>query len=324
MKRLLIALVFLLATALPAAAGNAVVTYTDRLNRTVKIPVPVRRAVFLQMYELLPALNAWDRVAGVAGYAYRNEVIRAARPDIERFPSVGNGWDINIEALLQLKPDLVITWAAKPETVRFLEEKGLTVIAIYPESIQELYSVMALLGTLFERQERMATVKSEMERVFALVRERRPRAGQDKQPSMLYLGGQPNSVSGGSGINNDLITLVGGTNPAAALRERSTLVSLEKIVIWNPDIVFIWGNAGYTARDIITNPQWGHVKAIKRERVYKLPEWTTWGPRLPLVGLWMAKQAFPERYRDVDFATVADRLYRAVFRIPYSRSRDTP
>ncbi len=315
MRRILFLILVLTLTT--ATHAGAAVTYTDRLNRTVMIPTPVERAVFLQMHELLPALDIWDKVVGLASYAFHNEVIRAARPDIETIPSVGSGWDVNIEAILKLRPDLVITWAAKPEFVRFMEEKGLRVIAVYPESIEELYGVMRLLGTLFGREERMETARAEMEAVFSLIRERESRRVKEKRQKMIYLGGQPNSVSGALGINNDLINLIGGVNPAETIRERSPLVSLEQIVVWNPEVIFIWGNARYTAQDIIGNPQWRHIKAIQKKRVYKLPEWTTWGPRLPLVALYMAQKAYPEDFADIEFATVADDLYRQVFHISY-------
>ena len=50
---------------------------------------------------------------------------------------------------MKLKPDVVVTWTFKPELVKFMEERGLRVIAIYPESLAELYDVMRLHGRLF-------------------------------------------------------------------------------------------------------------------------------------------------------------------------------
>ena len=305
----------LMMTAVSTETAAAVVTYTDKLNRTVDIPVPVKRAVFLQMYEMLPALDVWDRVVGIASYAFRNELLRKANPRLDDIPSVGSGANVNVEAILQLKPDLVITWAWHPEAIRFMEEKGLRVIAVYPESIDDLYREMALLGTLFQREERMAATRIEMEMIFALVWERVARGDGSKKQKMVYLGGQSNMVSCALGINNDLLTLIGGINPADAIAQRSTLVAIEQIVAWNPDIIFIWGNAGYSAEDILTNPQWRHIKAVRDKRVYKLPDWTTWSPRLALVALWMAKKAHPRDFQDIELADVADALCRKAFRM---------
>jgi iron complex transport system substrate-binding protein len=97
-------------------------------------------------------LGVWDRLAGISRYAYENDLMLAVKPDIAHtVPSAGSGFDVNIEALLKLKPDLVLTWTTKPETVRFMEEKGLTVIAIYPENLAELYEALRLQGRLFNR-----------------------------------------------------------------------------------------------------------------------------------------------------------------------------
>jgi iron complex transport system substrate-binding protein len=305
----------LMMTAVSMETAAAVITYTDKLNRTVDIPVPVKRAVFLQMYEMLPALDVWDRVVGIASYAFRNELLRKANPRLDGIPSVGSGANVNVEAILQLKPDLVITWAWHPEAIRFMEGKGLRVIAVYPESIDDLYREMALLGTLFQREERMAAVRGEMQSIFALVRERVAHGDGSKKQKMVYLGGQSNMVSCAIGINNDLLTLIGGNNPADAIGQRSTLVAIEQIVAWDPDLIFIWGNAGYSAEDILTNPQWRHIKAVRDKRVYKLPGWTTWSPRLALVALWMAKKAHPRDFQDIELADVADALCRKAFRI---------
>ncbi|MHB1013774.1 MAG: ABC transporter substrate-binding protein [Desulfurivibrionaceae bacterium] len=325
MRNLLLIMLYALAAwASPAqAAVVSHISYTDRLNRTIAIPVPVQRAVFLQMYELLPVLDVWDKVVGVASYACRNDLTRAARPDIETIPSVGSGANANVEAIMQLKPDLVITWAWKPESIRFMEGKGLRVITVYPENIGELYEVMRLLGRVFQREDRIKAAIAEMETTFSLIRERTGKRQAGKKRTMLYLGGEANSVSGTLGINHDLMTMIGGVNLAGTIKQRNTLVSMEQIVAWNPEVIFIWGNAGYTARDIVDNPQWRNIRAVREGRVFKAPEWTTWSPRLAMVALWMAKQAYPEDYKDIDVAAEAKRFCQKVFHSP-SQPKATP
>lgn len=299
-----------------AHAGDRVI-YTDRLNRTIEIPTPVQRVVFLQMYELLPALDIWDKVVGVANYVYRDDLVRQAKPDIESIPSVGSGSDINVEAVMQLKPDLVITWAWKPESIRFMEAKGLRVIAIYPENIGELCNDMRMIGRVFQREDKVEEAIAEMEATFSLIRERAGKRPDQEKRKMLFLGGESNSVSCALGINNQLMTMIGGINPAGAIQQRNTLVSLEQIVVWNPDVLFIWANAGYSAKDILGNSQWQHISAVREGRVYKTPNWTSWSPRIAMLALWMAKQTYPEEFRDIDLTKVAEHLYRKVFNLPF-------
>jgi iron complex transport system substrate-binding protein len=300
-----------------AAHAGATVSYTDRLNRTVDIPVPVQRVVFLQMYELLPAMDVWDKVVGVASYVYGVDIIRQVKPDIEGYPSVGSGANVNIEAVMQLKPDLVITWAWDPAPIRFMEAKGIRVIAVYPASIGELFSVMQLMGQVFQREETLKTVMDEMNSIFSMIRERAGKRVEKEKRTMLYLGGKSNSVSCALGINHEIMTMIGGVNLAGSIQQQSTEVSLEQLVIWNPEVIFIWPSAGYTEQDILNNPQWRHIRAVRDGRVYKLPKESTWSPRLALAALWMAKKAYPEEYRDIDYAAMADGFYRKLFHIPY-------
>lgn len=313
--RMLLPMALILAAA-SAYAGT--LTYKDKLGRTVDIPLPVKRAVFFQTYEFIPALGVWDRVVGVGRYAYTNDLVKAARPDIFRtIPSAGSGTDVNIEALLKLRPDLVITWAFKPENVYFMEKKGLTVIAIYPDSLAELYDVMQLMGRVFEKEKEMKKTMANMDGLFNTVRKRTVKIPEGKRQKVLWIGSRQNSVAGGIGATNEILTMIGGVNPAADIKQRYADVSIERIIQWNPDVIFIWGNAKYGPRDILKSPQWRAVKAVRNDRVYKAPEWSTWSPRLAPVALWMAMKTYPEYYRDVNYIDTADLFYRKTFGIPY-------
>ncbi len=278
------------------------------------MPVPVKRAVFLISYELIPVLGVWDRVAGVGRWAYDNDLIRQVKPDIRAaIPSVGSGTDVNMEALMGLKPDVVVTWTFKPELVKFMEERGLRVIAIYPESLVELYDVMRLHGRLFQREARMERAIGEMEKLFLMVRERVVHIPEGRRRKVLYIGTKPTSVSGALGITNEMISLIGAHNPASALRQRNVEVPMERIIAWNPDVIVIWGNARYGVSDLTGDPQWRLLEAVRKSRVYKAPEWSTWSPRLAPFALWMAAMTYPEYFRDVDMDKVVDEFHRKVF-----------
>lgn len=303
---------------LVAAAAAETITFKDKLGRTVDIRLPVRRAVFFETYELTAALGVWDRIVGISRYAYGNDLILAMKPDIARtIPSAGSGFDVNIETLLRFRPELVVTWTFNPESIRFMEEKGLKVVALYPESIDELYEAMRLQGRLFGKEKKVELCIARMKKMFTFIGERCRKVPLQKRKKVIWLGGKQTTVSGSRGINNDLIVLAGGVNPGAALMERSLDVSMERIVAWNPEVIFIWGGAKYSSDDLLRSSQWRHVAAIRKGRVYKAPKWGTWSPRLAVVALWMAMKTYPDEFRDVNFDKTADDFYRAVYGIPY-------
>jgi len=320
-KRVLFFFIGLLFITASVSEGKAeTITCKDKLGRTVTVSVPVKRAVFLLTYELIPALGIWDKVVGIGRWAYDNDLMKAVRPDIKRsVPSAGTGSDLNIEALLKLKPDLVITWTYKLENTKFMEEKGLKVIAVYPESLQELYDSMKLHGKLFRKERRTDKVIMQMEKIFGTIRERVSGIPPEKRKKVLWLYGKPTTVACRKGVPNDIFGLTGGMNPAASINQREADIPMERIMAWNPDVIFIWGNATYSAEDILSSQQWRYIKAAREGRVYKAPEWSTWSPRLAPIALWMAMKTYPEYFRDVNFEKITDDFYRKVFGIPYGK-----
>jgi iron complex transport system substrate-binding protein len=315
--RLFIVILLMLLPALSAPAAS--LTYKDKMGRTVTIQTPVRRAVLYETYELIPMTGAWGQVAGISRFAYDNDLLLAVKPDIRKIPDAGSAFDINTEVLLKLKPDVVLTWTIDRKTVHFLEQKGLPVLAVYPESIDELYEIMRLQGKLFGKEKQVESAIVKMEKMFNLIRTRVAKIPPAARKKALYLTGKQTRVNGRIGITHDLFTMMGLENSARELGERSTDVSLEKIIGWNPDVIYIWGNARYSAADLIKNPQWRHIRAIKQRDVHKAPKWGTWSPRLAPIALWMAATAYPQQFKDINVTKTIDRFYRDVYGIPYAK-----
>ncbi|GLI53633.1 ABC transporter substrate-binding protein [Thermodesulfovibrio yellowstonii] len=317
-------LIILISFGMVGVASASTITVTDKLGKKVSVNVPVKRAVVVISYELIPALNLWSQVSGVSRWAEDNcglyRAIVMENSKLKR-PTVGAGSDINVEAVLKLNPDVVITWTYNPETIRFLEEKGITVIGIYPDSLAELYKDMRMHGRLFGKEKRVEEVIREMEKIFKLISEKVSKIPYQKRKKVIHLGGAPTRVSAAVGVTNDIIKIAGGVNPAGTIMQRNIDVSIEKIVEWNPDVIFIWGSAGYDESWLYSNSQWRFIKAVQTKQVYKLPKWSTWSPRLAPIALYMAMKIYPEAFRDINFEKVADDFYKKVFGISYYKVR---
>ena len=295
-------------------------TFTDKRGEKIIIDIPIKRAVIVISYELIPALDLWNQVVGVSVWAEKDCDIYKAfiklNPDFKK-PTVGAGINLNIETILKLKPDLIITWTYVPQVVNYLESKGFKVFTIHPDNLAEFYQVLKIYGKLFEKEKKAEETIKEMKKIFNLIKRRITNIPLEKRKKILHLGGKPTTVSAGIGITNDLINLIGGINPASVIKKRNVEVSVEKILVWNPDVIFIWGNAGYNENWLFENLQWKHIKAVRMRQVYKLPDWSTWSPRVALVALYMAIKTYPEYFKDIDFEKIADNFYRKIFGISY-------
>ncbi|MCX7822862.1 MAG: ABC transporter substrate-binding protein [Syntrophobacterales bacterium] len=304
------------------SGGASSLTLTDKLGRTITVQVPIKRAVVVITYELIPALGIWDQVAGVSRWAEKEcDIYKAI---IERWPHlkkphVGTGTDVNIESVMVLNPDLVITWSYNSSVINFMENKGIKVYSLYPENLKELYDVIRVHGVLFGKVDRAEEIVTEVEKILKLIKGRVDEIQPEKRLKVVHLLSKPTTVSGAIGITNDLIEVIGAVNIGGEMRERNADVSVERIVKWNPDVIFIWGNAGYGPERILNNSQWQSIRAVQNGYVYKLPKWSTWSPRIAIVALWMAMKVYPERFYDVYFQEVAESFYTKIFGISYSQ-----
>ncbi len=254
------------------------INLTDKLNRKISINIPVNRAVIVITYELIPALNLWEQVVGVSRWAEEEcglyKAIVKENPSFRR-PLVGGGMDINVEAVLKLKPDVVITWTYVPDTIRFLESKGIKVIGIWPENLTELYKDIRLHGMLFGKEKRAEEVIKEMEKMLNFIRNRVSKISLEKRKKVIHVVSTPTRVSGKLVITNDIIKIAGAINIAEEINKNYMDVSVEKIVQWNPDVIFIWGSARYDESWFYNNSQFRFIKAVKKRQIYKLPKWST-------------------------------------------------
>jgi iron complex transport system substrate-binding protein len=296
---------------LPACAF----TIRDATGNEVEITPPVKRVVFLSLYELIPVFDVWDRTVGLNRWAYDSEILKKF-PQLRKIPSVGSGDAVNVEALLALNPDLVITWTYKPEVADFLIRRGLKVISIYPDSLAELYEVINLCGKIFEKEERAREVCSIMEKSLAWTASKVSQIPPENRRKVIWLWGKPTIVSGGGSLSAELIELVGGLNPAEAIKTRNPEVSMESIVSWNPDVIFIWGSARYGPEELLSGSQWKSIKAVRDGRVFKAPALTTWAPTICAVTQWLAWKTYPEYFDRKELEESVKRFNVKCFGVP--------
>jgi len=301
--------------AVSAPANASAFTVKDAAGNDIEITPPVSRVVFLSLYELIPVFDVWDRVVGLNRWAFDNELLKRF-PQLKEIPSIGTADTVNIEVLLALHPDLVITWSYKPEVDDFLARRGLKVISVYPDSLEELYAVIDLCGRLFQKEDRAREVLSLMEKSFAATASKVSQIPPENRRKVIWLWGKPTTVSGGTGLQHELTKLIGGINPAEGIQTLHPEVSMESIVSWNPDVIFIWGSARYGPEELLSGPQWKSIKAVRDGKVFKAPDLTTWSPTICSLTLWMAWKTYPEHFDRKEISEDVLRFNQKCFRIP--------
>jgi iron complex transport system substrate-binding protein len=216
------------------------IVITDDMRDVVTISSPAQRIVSLapSNTEILGALGLMDRVYGVTDYC--NYPIEA----LEK-PKVGGFSSVNVEKVVALKPDLVLTSPSNgKETVARLRELGLTVIVLNPVDIDEVFTSIHLVGTATGTTARaddlITSLKSRLAAVHDAI------ACTSDRPKVAHVVWyDPIWVSGNQTYQDEVIRYAGGTNAFAGIAGWGT-VSLEEFIVNDPDYILVNEGTGMT------------------------------------------------------------------------------
>ena len=253
-----------LAACAPAVPANdaAGLTLTDGLGRTVTLASPAQRVVSLapSNTEILFALGAGDKVVG------RDEVSDYPE-EVKSLPTVGGWSGFSSEAIVALKPDLVLASEINtPELVSELEDLGLTVYYLpNPKTLEDLYVNIETVATLTGRDPTKLTdsLKARVTTVDEKI------APLSARPTVFYEvdatdPSKPYTVGPGTFIDL-LIGRAGGQNVVtlAGITDPYPQISLEQLVVAPPDIILL-GDAlyGTTAETVAARPGWDSLTAV--------------------------------------------------------------
>ena len=251
------------------APSPAPLTFTDGLKRTVKLSKPAQRVVSLapSNTEILFALGAGKQVVG--------------RDDFSDYPaeaksvtSIGSTFKkLNIEAIVALKPDLVLTAGiTNPEQVKSLEDVGLTVYALAnPKDLDGLYANLVAVGQLTGHEDEAKKLSESLKKRVSAVTDKVK--GTSSKPKVFYEidGSDPlKPWTTGSGTFIDtLITMAGGQNVGAVLKSSFAQISSEELVKQNPDIILLGDTKfGVSIESVSKRAGWNGIAAVKNNKIF--------------------------------------------------------
>ncbi|WP_156389545.1 iron ABC transporter substrate-binding protein [Methylobacterium sp. Leaf465] len=284
--------------------------FTDAAGRTVAVPERPARILAagppasVLLYTLAP-----DRMVGW---------IRSPTPEEKPFLApatrdlpvtgrlTGRGGTANVEAVLGLKPDLILDVGSTAPTYVSLADRvqaqtGIPYVLLdghfekTAESYRRLGALLGLESAAADLAGASEAAMADVARVIATVSEaRRPRVYYARGPKGLETG------LGGS-INVELLGVVGARNVAAAAGPGGiATVSPEQVLAWDPDVI-LTQDAGFR-RGIAQDPLWSGLRAVRAGRVYQVPAlpfgWFDAPPGANrLIGIrWLAQVLYPDLF----------------------------
>ncbi len=295
-KTLYVASLVLLLAGVPhySAADSACII--DDTGVEVCLDAPLERAVSL--YGAFTE-TIWELGAGsiLVGRTKNDTTI----PELAGLAVVGSGLRPDVEYLLALRPQLIVSRASKAagSALEAMRGRGIKVAAFDPRSLEELYSVARRLGVLLGKGSEAAALVEKLKGEIKRVKDRVAGvvATATNRPTLAFeIRAEPLTVAGSKGLLDELIEVAGGRN-AVEIAKKIVRLDMEALLALDPDYYFIQrGPMNKNPLPPAQRPHHTSLTAVKEGRVFEVDEklFSRPGPRVGEAAEALSRIFYPE------------------------------
>ena len=267
--------------------------------------------------EMLIGLGAADNIIGI------NDVAMSTFSVKDLNPSAGSWQSPNIEAIVNLNPDMVVSYVNYPAPAGFedkLEPFNVSVERINCYYMSEFHSDISRLASLVGKENMADSMINDFDMIVDMIK--KAVADIDIQKKVYIEFGDFTAMGAESG-NNELIVSANAINIAAKLNIQYPKISTEWLLEEDPDVIIkiIPSETINEAlhQKLVSRAGWDKLNAVKNKQVFLISNDLCSGPRAMIGCLYVAKWCYPEKFASVDpdsihsywmekyYATTADR-----------------
>lgn len=265
-RRTVVLPVFLaLIAAFPSADRAAVRTVTDQTGRPVRVPENPQRLVSLapSITETLFALGLGPRVVGVTDYC-------DFPPEAKKKTRVGNVLNPSLEAILALRPDLVLGSpdANRIEIADRIERLGIPVYGVRARSLEETFASVEDLGRLLGRAGEAQRLVDGLKVRLRAVEQRVE--GRTRPKVLFVVWYRPLTTAGRNTFVSDVIRRAGGVSVTEDFEAEWPRLSLEEALRRDPDVILFPRTEAFAPdpAEFDRMSGWREMRAVQNRRMY--------------------------------------------------------
>lgn len=314
--------------------SEGTIVVTDALNRTVKIKAPVSRVIITGTgsWPIITAAYMFPEAKNVLyglSESLNVSLFRMIDPNITaKMVSNLAVAQPNVDEIVKAKPDVVILKSTMKKLGDTIEEVGIPVVYVDFENLESYIRDIKVLGKIFMDEGRGEKIARYYNETCNFVMSRIPANIKRERVLFLYYSTKGGTITfnvpGSGWLQTFMIEMAGG-NPLSKelLGTGWNTVGFERIVQWNPDIIFLVTyssspTSSSVKRQLLEDDMWRGISAIQSGRVYAVPDdcsvgalgsWDCPGSRWILGLMWMAKKINPAFFSDLNIMEEAKKFY---------------
>lgn len=319
-------------TVISTAPISTRIIITDVIGRVVTLDKPADKILGTHN----PTLNIGIVLGGgdkyIAGFGNKmmaNKLYEHVMKDYDSIIQIGKASNINYETVVSLgKNNVAVLPERFIDQLELFENIGIKAVVALPnsESFDTIKKSLLIVGAVLGEERRADQINGYIDK--SILETKALSAKARTRPRVLFLGASNRfSVASTPMIQTDIIDMAGGINAVKDLNVKGSfaVVNIEQIIAWNPDIIWIPKYASYTVEELLKDPKWGSIKAIRNKAVYMFPcdlEPWDYPTASAALGLrWGLYNLHPELYCKNDLMKDADAFYNMVYGKKFSQEQ---
>lgn len=255
-------LILFLSSVSVMGAGQSVEAVDDS-GTTIRLAAPARRIISLAPHttELLFAAGAGDKVVGAVSYSDYPEAAK-------QITRVGNYKRLDIEAILALRPDLIIAWhdGNASEDLTRLKNLGLTVYETEPRHLEDIPRHIQRLGRLAGTEQVAIEAASRLQQ--RLEKLQQDYADREKVTVFYQIWRKPLMTINGEHIISEVMSLCGGSNVFAQESQLAPRIGIEAVLQANPAVIIASGMGESRPEWLDEWMAWPQLQAAEAKNLY--------------------------------------------------------
>ena len=275
-KTWMTALTLLVLSSLMLAACSGQAEQSNEKTRTItheagktKVPEKPKKVVALE-FSFVDALDELGITPVGIAQENKTDVSGLLGKDIE-FTEVGTRQQPNLEVISSLQPDLIIGDFNRHKGIyKQLQEIAPTIIlksrnATYEENINSFKTIAEAVGKTKQMDDRLALHE---ERLQAAKKKVDPK--DDRKVMVGVFRADSLTAHGETSFDGELLEKIGIENAVTKTAEPTVTITLEQMVKWDPDVIFMAEADPKLLKEWKDNPLWNQITAVKNGEVYEV------------------------------------------------------
>lgn len=292
-------------------SSDSTYVFTDGVGRQVLLPTDIERVApsgplaQLVLFAICP-----DKLVGLASM-FSDEQFNYIDQKYSSLPVLGNfyGKTLNLEAVMAAAPQVIIDigdvkGTAASDLDGIQTKTGIPTIFI-PMDIDSMTTAYQTLGQVTGEATQAAALIDYISTTLSDVHKKVATIA-DSERLRVYYGQDRGLTAAANGTtHSNVITLAGGVNVAdisAASGAGTAPISMEQLMVWQPDVILLAPNTVYNS--VGADPKWQGLTAIKAGKYYEIPNGPyNWIDAPPSVNqvlgvVWLANLMYPTLFYD--------------------------